>query len=73
MSIYAGSKGYFDKVPVPRVQEAEQSMIRFMREEKSEVRDALIKGGVLDDTTEGLLKKALEAWRDRWQTTESAK
>ena len=73
MSIYAGSKGYFDKVPVPRVQEAEQSMIRFMREEKSEVRDALIKGGVLDDTTEGMLKKALEAWRDRWQTTESAK
>ena len=71
MSIYGGSKGYFDKVPVPRVQEAEQNMIQFMREEKSEVRDALIKGGVLDDATEGALKKALEEWRDRWQATES--
>jgi len=71
MSIYGGSKGYFDKVPVPRVQEAERNMIQFMREEKSEVRDALIKGGVLDDTTEGMLKKALEEWRDRWQATET--
>ena len=73
MSIYAGSKGYFDKVPVPRVQEAERNMIQFMREEKSEVRDALIKGGALDDATEGALKKALEEWRERWQTTESGK
>jgi F-type H+-transporting ATPase subunit alpha len=71
MSIYAGSKGYFDLVPVPRVQEAEGNMLRFMREEKSEVRDALIKSGALDETTEGLLKKALEEWRTRWQTTES--
>jgi F-type H+-transporting ATPase subunit alpha len=71
MSIYGGSKGYFDKVPVPRVQEAEQDMIRFMREEKSEVRDALVKGGVLDDATEAMLKKALEEWRDRWQATQT--
>ena len=71
MSIYGGSKGYFDKVPVPRVQEAEQDMIRFMREEKSEVRDALVKGGVLDDATEAMLKKALEEWRDRWAATQT--
>src|SRR2546421_11761779 len=31
MSIYGGSKGYFDKVPVPRVQEAEKNMLQFMR------------------------------------------
>jgi F-type H+/Na+-transporting ATPase subunit alpha len=71
MSIYAGSKGYFDKVPVPRVQEAERNMIQFMADEKSEVRDALVKGGVLDDATESALKKALELWRERWQATES--
>jgi len=70
MSIYAGSKGYFDKVPVPRVQEAEQNMLRFMREEKSEVRDALVKNGVLDDATESGLKAGLEEWRNRWQATD---
>lgn len=71
MSIYAGSKGYFDKVPVPRVQDAEQNMIQFMSEEKSDVRDALQKTGVLDDATEGKLKAALEEWRNRWQSTEA--
>lgn len=69
MSIYAGSKGYFDKVPVPRVQEAEKHMIQFMRDEKSEVRDAIIKGGALDEKTEAGLKAALEEWRTRWETT----
>jgi F-type H+-transporting ATPase subunit alpha len=70
ISIYAGSKGYFDKVPVPRVQEAEKNLFQFIREEKSEVRDGLIKGGVLDDATESALKAALEEWRTRWQATD---
>jgi F-type H+-transporting ATPase subunit alpha len=69
MSIYAGSKGYFDKVPVPRVQEAETQMLQFIRETKSEVRDALIKTGVLDDKTEAALKAALEEWRREWEET----
>ena len=69
MSIYAGSKGYFDKVPVPRVQEAESNLLEFMREQKSEVRDALIKTGVLDDNTEAALKAALEEWRRNWEET----
>ena len=73
ISIYAGSKGYFDKVPVPRVQEAESHLLRFMREEKSEARDALVKSGALDETTEGLLKAALEEWRTRWAVTEGKK
>lgn len=69
MSIYAGSKGYFDKVPVPRVQEAESNMLQFMRETKSEIRDALINTGVLDDKTESGLKAALEEWRQEWERT----
>lgn len=69
MSIYAGSKGYFDKVPVPRVQDAETNMLAFMREQKSEVRDALINTGVLDDKTEAALKAALEEWRRDWEET----
>ena len=69
MSIYGGSKGYFDKVPVPRVQEAESHMLQFMRDEKSEVRDAIIQSGALDDKTEAALKSALGEWRTRWETT----
>ena len=69
MSIYAGSKGYFDKVPVPQVQEAESNMLQFMRETKSEIRDALVNTGVLDEKTENALKAALEEWRKGWEQT----
>jgi len=67
MSIYAGSKGYFDKVPVPQVQDAESNMLQFMRETKSEIRDALVNTGVLDEKTENGLKAALEEWRTGWE------
>lgn len=69
MSIYAGSKGYFDKVPVPQVQDAESNMLQFMRETKSEIRDALVSTGVLDEKTENALKAALEEWRKGWEQT----
>ncbi len=69
MSIYAGSKGYFDKVPVPQVQDAESNMLQFMRETKSEIRDTLVNTGVLDEKTENALKAALEEWRKGWEQT----
>ena len=47
-SIFAGTNGFFDKVPVNKVFEVEQEMIQFMREQKSEVRDAMVATGELD-------------------------
>ena len=71
MSIYAGTRGYFDTVAVNQVAQAEQQMLQFMREEKSEVRDAISKTGELSDATETLLKAALTEFVQRWnsQTT----
>ncbi len=66
ISIYAGGKGYFDQVPVARVQEAEAQLIQFMREEKHEVRDAIVQSGELKADTEEKLKAALEEFRTRW-------
>jgi len=48
-SIFAGTKGFFDTVPVSKVFEVEQEMIQFMREQKSEVRDAIVETGELDE------------------------
>jgi F-type H+-transporting ATPase subunit alpha len=73
VSIYAGNKGYFDMVPVNRVQEAEKLLQQFMREEKHEVRDALTNTGVLDDATESALKAALEEFVKRWEATAAKK
>jgi len=47
-SIFAGTNGTFDSVPVDKVLEVEQEMIQFMREQKSEVRDAMVETGELD-------------------------
>ncbi|GIX03508.1 MAG: ATP synthase subunit alpha 2 [Planctomycetaceae bacterium] len=69
ISIYAGNKGYFDPIPVSRVQEAEKVLLQFMREEKSEVRDAIARTGVLDDATEQKLKQALDEFATRWQAS----
>jgi F-type H+-transporting ATPase subunit alpha len=43
MSIYAGAKGYLDKVPVRQVAAWEEQFLRFMREQRPDVRTALMK------------------------------
>jgi len=59
VSIYAGTKGYFDKVPVNQVADIERELLQFIREQKSEVRDRLVSTGTLDDELESMLKAAL--------------
>ncbi|MBT5017649.1 MAG: F0F1 ATP synthase subunit alpha, partial [Planctomicrobium sp.] len=56
VSIYAGTKGYFDKVPVEQVARAEKELLQFIREEKSEVRDGLIETKELSSELEDKLK-----------------
>lgn len=60
ISIYAGTKGYFDTVPVKMVAQAEKEMLQFMREQKSEVRQKIIDSKQLDGETEEALKSALK-------------
>lgn len=67
ISIYAGTKGYFDHVPVLQVAAAEKDLLQFIREQKSEIRDKIVTTGQLDDATEQSLKAALEEFKTRWQ------
>ena len=57
VSIFAGTNGYFDTVPVNKVAEVEQELLQFVREQKAEVRDALIESESLDADA---LKAALD-------------
>jgi len=59
ISIYAGTNGYFDDVEVPDVARVEGEMLTFMREQKSEVRNALIEKAELDDELVAQLRAAL--------------
>jgi F-type H+-transporting ATPase subunit alpha len=70
ISIYAGTKGYFDKVPVNQVDRAEKELLQFMRDEKSEVRDVIVETKQLSEETEEQLKAALDEFRRRFKTDE---
>lgn len=67
ISIYAGTKGYFDDVPVTRVAFAERELHRFMREQKFEIRNKIISTGQLDDATENALKEALKEFKTQFK------
>ncbi len=72
VSIYAGTQGYFDEVPVANVLEAEKELHLFMSEQKSEVRDKIAEGGVLDDDTEEALKAALVEFKNQYAAGKSS-
>jgi F-type H+-transporting ATPase subunit alpha len=59
ISIYAGTRGYFDAVPVDQIDVAERELLQFMREQKAEIRNRIIETKALDDATEEKLKEAL--------------
>ena len=60
MSIYAGSEGYLDAVPIKEVSRWEEQFLTFMRERKSDVRDLLVRERKLSDAVVAGLKAALE-------------
>jgi F-type H+-transporting ATPase subunit alpha len=62
VAIYAGTKGYFDKVPVAKVAETEAQLHEFIRTEHADFRDKLVAEAALTDEIERMLKKALEAF-----------
>jgi F-type H+/Na+-transporting ATPase subunit alpha len=59
MAIYAGTKGLLDKVPVKQVAAWEDQFLRYMREQKSAVRNSLIQEKKLTPALEEQLKSAI--------------
>jgi F-type H+-transporting ATPase subunit alpha len=62
MVIFAGTKGYLDKVDIRKVASWEQQFLLYMREQKSEVRALLAQKREFDDdkVVETALRKAIE-------------
>ncbi|ADG66026.1 ATP synthase F1, alpha subunit [Planctopirus limnophila DSM 3776] len=67
VSIYAGTRGYFDSVPVNQVAEAEKQLLEYVRLEHAAFRENLISSKTLDDAQEAQLKTILEGFKKRWQ------
>jgi len=67
MIIYAGAKGYLDKIPAKQVASWETQFMRFMREQMPEVRKTLVKEKKLTPAFEEQLKKAIETFQKQYK------
>jgi F-type H+-transporting ATPase subunit alpha len=60
--IYAATKGYLDKVPLKHVDAWEEQFLRFMHEQKNDVRNTLAKDRKLNPALEEALNKAIQGF-----------
>jgi F-type H+-transporting ATPase subunit alpha len=67
MSIFAGSEGYLDAVPVKDVSRWEALFLAFMREQKPEVRDRLARERKMTDEIAAALKAALAEFQTQYR------
>jgi F-type H+-transporting ATPase subunit alpha len=59
ISVYAGTQGFFDSVPIPRVRDAEAAVLKAIRDSHPEVWDAVNDTKLIEGDTEEKLKKVL--------------
>src|SRR5438445_8598892 len=67
MVIYAGAKGFLDKVAQKQVAAWEEQFLRFMREQKAGVRETLKKERKFTPPIEQQLKAAIEAFQGQFK------
>jgi F-type H+-transporting ATPase subunit alpha len=73
MILFAGTRGYVDKIPRNQVAAWEEQFLRFMREQKSSVRNAIIKERKLTPQLEADLKAAIEAFGPQFKAPAAAR
>lgn len=66
VSLYAGTKGFFDQVPIPQVQEAETEMLQFIHDQYPEITDKITETGKLEEDTIEKLTSALKTFVDQY-------
>jgi F-type H+-transporting ATPase subunit alpha len=67
LTIYAGTHGHLDKIPLTEVHNWESEFHRFMREEKLAIWQKITDSKDLDKPTMALLDQALAEFQARWQ------
>jgi len=66
VSLYAGTKGFFDTIPINQVQQAESEMLQFIHDQYPEITDKITETGKLEDDTIAQLKTVLKTFVDQY-------
>jgi F0F1-type ATP synthase alpha subunit len=64
ISIFAGSNGFLDSIPVDKVLEFERQMLQDIHTNHSDIFDTLKKEGKISDETKAALKKAIGQFKE---------
>lgn len=64
ISIFAGSNGFLDSIPVDKVLEFEKQMLQDIHTNHSDIFDTLKKEGKISDDTKAALKKAIAQFKE---------
>jgi len=63
VSLYAGTRGYMDEVPLDAVRKFETEMLEFMRNSKADIMKDIVEKKALDADIEGRLKAAIDEFK----------
>jgi F-type H+-transporting ATPase subunit alpha len=70
IAVWSGTTGELDEVPVPDVARFETEFLDFIGREHKGIYDSILETGLLDDDTAAELKKAVEEFKDQFETSE---
>jgi len=65
ISIFAGTNGYLDDVPVSKVRQFEEELLDFVKREQSKIQRDIVSKGKLDDELTAELKKMLAVFKSK--------
>jgi F-type H+-transporting ATPase subunit alpha len=65
--IYAGTQGFADNVPVERMDEWENALLRYMEASHPEIRKSILEEKRITEDTEKNLREALETFNKTWR------
>jgi F-type H+-transporting ATPase subunit alpha len=64
--IFAGTKGYLDDLPLDRIKNFESGLFSFIEEEYKQIPQTIAESKELSDETIGLLKEAIEKFKEKY-------
>ena len=70
LSIYAGTRGRLDRVPLPKVRQWEEEFLAFIRDHKQPLWQTITEGKVMDDETVVQVDAALDEFQRIWAKKE---
>ncbi len=71
-SIFAGTRGFLDKVPIPEVAQWEKDFLSFIHREKQDLWDRIEETGDMTDETSDAITAAIEQFTSTYRVSEAA-